>query len=151
MSISARGNLYALAALRDRRATLAAEIVDLERQLRARRDSLIHVDATLRLLDPSIETSAIKPKRIVKRIKLFRQGQLGRLILDAIRTAGGQPIATYDIVSSIIAAGGHGEEARRTVAPRVRGNLAYLRRRRMVEKIEDGRVALWRLTDRSIP
>lgn len=54
-----KGNRYALSALRDKRAVLASEIVQLERQLRHRKESISHVDATLRLLDPSIETDAI--------------------------------------------------------------------------------------------
>ena len=58
-----KGNRYALAALRDKRAVLAAEIVQLERQVRHRKESLGHVDATLRLLDPSIDTDAIPNKR----------------------------------------------------------------------------------------
>ncbi len=53
---------------------LAAEIVHLKAQLRHRKEALGHVDATLRLLDPSIEINAIPNKRIVKRIRLFRQG-----------------------------------------------------------------------------
>jgi len=87
-----KGNRYALTALRDKRAGLAGEIVQLERQLRHRREALGHVDATLRLLDPSVEIDAIPNKRLTKRIKLFRQGELGRLIVGVLResdTAGG--------------------------------------------------------------
>jgi hypothetical protein len=53
-----RGDRYALSALRNRRATIAAEIVSLERQLRHCKESLVHVDATLRLLDDSIDLDA---------------------------------------------------------------------------------------------
>ena len=48
------GNHYALAALKRKRALIAAEIVQLERQLRHRWESLVHVDTSLRLLDPAI-------------------------------------------------------------------------------------------------
>jgi len=137
--------MYALAALKQRRALLAAEIADLESHLRSRRDSLGHVDATLRLLDPSIRPDRIPNKRIVKRIRLFRQGELGCLILDAIRRADGQPISTADIVASVIAAGGHDMSVKSTVGPRVRGNLAYLQRRGKVERIGEGRETRWRL------
>jgi hypothetical protein len=54
-----KANRYALAALRDKRAVLASEIVQLERQLRHRKKSLGHVDATLRLFDPSVDIDAI--------------------------------------------------------------------------------------------
>jgi hypothetical protein len=36
------------------------------------------MDATLRLLDPTISTDETPTKGLRKRIKLFRQGELGR-------------------------------------------------------------------------
>jgi len=140
-----RGDRYALSALRNRRATIAAEIVSLERQLRHCRESLVHVDATLRLLDDSIDIDAIPNKRLPRRVKLFGQGELGRMILSCFREAEGRPLATAEIVSAILAAGGHGEPARRAVGGRVRGNLAYLERRGKVCKAGSGRTARWNL------
>ena len=67
--------MYALAAIRERRAELAGEIKDLESRLRHLRESLVHVDATLRLFDPSTNPRA-KPKRPYKRVKLVGQGKL---------------------------------------------------------------------------
>ena len=140
-----KGNRYALAALKDKRATLATEVVQLERQLRHRRGMLVHVDATLRLLDPAVAIDAIPNKRPKKRIKLFRQGELGRMILDAIRKAPGGSTSTAEIVTALLAYGGHGESARSAVAGRVRGNLAYLERRGKLVKSKDGKAAVWRL------
>lgn len=138
-----KGSRYALAALKEKRGILASEIVQLERQLRHRRELLVHVDATLCLLDPSLSTDEIPNKRLPNRIKLFRQGELGRMIRDALRRADGKPLSTADIVSHLIEAGGHGPDARTALAPRVRGNLAYLRRRGIVERADDGRAASW--------
>ena len=53
----------------------------------------------------------------------------------------------HDIVTAMLAAGGHGEEVRRTVAPRVRGNLAYLQRQGKVKKEGEQREAVWKLVD----
>ena len=117
-----RGDRYALSALRNRRALLAAGIVQLERQLRARKESLGHVDATLRLLSPEIDIDAIPNKRTVKRIRLFRQGELGRLILGVLRDAN-VPVSTAQIVKAILAAGGHGQSARSAIAPWGAGTL----------------------------
>jgi hypothetical protein len=139
-----RGDRYALSALKNRRALLAAEIVQLERQVRARKESLGHVDATLRLLDPAVDIDALPSKRIVKRIRLFRQGELGRLILGVMRNAN-SPIGTHAIVAAIIKAGGHGPGARSAVMPRVRGNLAYLNRRQKVIKSGSGKATRWTL------
>ena len=118
-STRSRGDRYALSALRNKRASLASEIVQLKRQLRHRKESLGHVDATLRLLDPSVDIDAIPNRRRPKRIKLFRQGELGRLILGVLRNAD-TPQSTAAIVSGVLAAGGHGDRARPTMAPRVR-------------------------------
>jgi hypothetical protein len=107
-----RGDRYALSALRNKRATIASEIIQLERQLRHRRDMLVHVDAALKLLDPSLDVGDIRPKRPPQRIKLFRQGELGRMILDAIRRAPAGSLTTREIVTALLAAGGHSENAR---------------------------------------
>ena len=140
---SSRGDRYALSALRKRRATLAGEIVQLERQVRARKDSLVHVDATLKLLDPSYDSETIRPKRIPQRIRLFRQGELGRLILGTLRKAQGEPQSTAQIVSAIVEAGGHGEDARKAMGQRARANLAYLLRRGKVVKTGSGKAVRW--------
>lgn len=140
-----KGNRYALAALKNKRATLASEIVHLESQLRHRKGLLVHVDMTLKLLDPSIEVGAIPNKRLSKRVKLFGQGQLGRFILGAFREAKG-PLSCPEIVSHVLREGGHGEEARPAVRGRVRGNLSYLERRGKVIHSGSGRAARWRLS-----
>lgn len=140
-----KGNRYALTALRNKRATISAEIVQLERQLRHKRENLVHVDATLRLLDPSAEPDSIPNKRLPKRIKLFRQGELGRLILDTMRVAQGG-LSTAEIVTAILHAGGHGNAARPTVGPRVRGNLAYLEKRGKVTRTHGGKSTVWSLS-----
>jgi hypothetical protein len=144
MTERSRGDRYALSALRNKRAALASEVAQLERQVRHRKEALGHVDATLRLLDPSVDIDAIPNKRIVKRIKLFRQGELGRMIVGVLREAHG-PIGTHAIVAAILKVGGHGPSARPAMMPRVRGNLAYLHRRRKVIKSGTGKGVRWTL------
>lgn len=146
MTERSRGDRYAISALKNKRATLAAEIVQLESQIRSRKHGLEHVDACLRLLDPSIITDDIPNKRPTKRVNLFRQGELGRLILSALRQAE-RPLSTAGIVSSVLASGGHGEDARPALRGRVRGNLAYLERRGLIEKIGARATATWALRD----
>jgi hypothetical protein len=58
-----RGDRYALSALKNRRALLAAEIVQLERQVRARKESLGHVDAYDAIAGPIRPTSTPSPAR----------------------------------------------------------------------------------------
>jgi len=142
-----RGDMYALSALRNKRATIASEIEQLHRQLRHRKDMLVHVDATLKILDPSIEVKAIPNKRPPQRIKLFRQGELGRMIVDTMRRLGPKPASVKEITTAILKVGGHGEGARRTVSGRVRANLAYLRRCGKAVRSGSQRDVRWRIAD----
>lgn len=120
---------YALSALKRKRVSLAAEIVQLEHQVRSRKDSLGHVDVCLRLLDPSFPVETIPNKRIDKHVTLFRQGKL----------------STAEIVTSVLAAGIDGEDARPALRMRVRGNLGYLERWGKVLKLGARAAARWRL------
>ena len=138
-------NKYALAALRERRAELAGEIKDLESRLRHIRDSLIHVDGTLRLFDPDGNPTSIKPKRQYKRVKLFGQGKLNRLILDALRKAE-KPLRTQELIDAIAAEVDFGPDAANGLKGRVRSNLLYLSKvRGAVVKEGERETATWTL------
>lgn len=140
-----KGNQYAIAALKDRRATLAGEIVRFKQGIRDRIEQLSHLDAVLRVLDPEYRADTIPPKRI-RRVKLFGNGELNRLILDALRRADGKPLSTPEIADAIIAAKGYGHEAKHALVRRVRANLSYLRReKKSVAKTGDRMTARWRL------
>lgn len=65
------GNQYAFHALRERRAEMAGEITSLESRLRRLRDSLVHIDGTLRIMAPGFNPKTIPKKRSYKRVKLF--------------------------------------------------------------------------------
>jgi hypothetical protein len=138
------GNRYALHALRDKRATLAGEIAGLKKQLAWRASQLDHVDACLTIFEPGFDPQKIGLKRPRKRIKLFRQGDLGRLMVDALRRAG-KPLGTHEVVSALLAEGGYGESARPSLTPRVRGNLSYLHKSNKVICSGRGKSVGWSL------
>jgi hypothetical protein len=138
------GNKYAFAALKSKRAELAAQLKALGKQTKAVKAEMAHLDATLRLFDPSFDPRSIKPAKAA-RLHLFKQGELGRLILDALRRANGEPLPMPAIADSVADAIGQ-PEARAIIARRVRANLAYLeRRQRAVVKIGERSGATWRL------
>jgi hypothetical protein len=143
-----KGSRYAISALKNKRAVLAAEIVQLERQLRHRRESMQHVDACLRMLDPKLAVESIPNKRLPKHINLFRQGELGRLILGALREADGKPLRTPEIVAAIMRKNGIDSSPRNAIRIRVRSNLGYLERRGKVAKLGERTSAQWRLAAR---
>ena len=128
-------NKYAMAALRKKRAGISSEIIHLERQLRFRRDSLVHLDATIRLLDPDAEPEKIP--NASRRVHLFKQGELGRAIVDTMRRAG-EPMHVRDLVSGVMEICGQEEPARKTMLVRVRANLRYLRQNGKVEMVGAG-------------
>lgn len=139
------GNKYALAALRERRAEMAGEITEAERRLRNLKAAIVHVDATLRLFDPDADPSTIASKRPYRRTKLFGQGKLNRLILDALRDAD-RPMATLEVVDSIVATLGYGPDAAKGMKGRVRANLLYLwKTRGLVTKEGERETARWSL------
>ncbi|MFC2950702.1 hypothetical protein ACFOOP_02095 [Marinicaulis aureus] len=140
------GNKYALAALKDKRATLSGEIADMKKQIKWREDQLAHVDATIAIFEPGFDVDSLPLKRPRKRVKLFKQGELGRLIFDALRRSG-EPMLTADVVTAVMEAQGYESEARSAFGPRVRGNLAYQLGRGTVEKTGIGRDTRWRLSD----
>lgn len=92
-----------------RRSTLAGEIQQFKQSIRDREERLSHLDATLRILDPSYRSDAIAPKRL-RRAKSFGGGELNRLIVDALRRAD-RPLGCPEIAAAIVATKGHGEVA----------------------------------------
>lgn len=136
------GNKYALAALRERRASIDGEIKEATRKLRYLRDALTHIDATLTLFDPDADPKAIHAKRPYHKVKLFGAGKLNRLVMDALRK-GAAPMTTAEIVASIVAELAYGPEAAKGMSHRVRANLAYLWRAGRIVKEGERDTARW--------
>jgi hypothetical protein len=137
------GNRYALAALKERRASIDGEMRECERRLRYLRKMLGNLDAVLGLFDPDGNPKAIKAKRSYRHVKLFAAGQLSRLILGALRT-GARPMATVEVIQAVIAELGYGDDAAGGMSTRIRGGLIYLcKTRRLVVKEGDRETTRW--------
>jgi hypothetical protein len=142
MGKSPLGNKYALAALKHKRASLSGEIVSLENTLAWKRSQLEKLDATLDLFGES-EPHTIKPVKPYKRVPLFKQGELARLVRDALRRAG-KPLTLSQVVANVTAELGHGEEAIPAMRHRVRASLQYLSRtKHSVAKHGSGSRVMW--------
>jgi hypothetical protein len=138
-----KGNRYAIHALKDRRATMAEQIVQFKQGTADREKQLAELDAALRILDPSSRADTISPKRL-RRVKLFGNGELNRLIADALRRAE-KPLGSADIADAIVEAKGCGRESIHALTRRVRANLSYLLRNKRVVKTGDRLTAQWSL------
>ena len=140
------GNQYALHALRERRAELTGEIASLETRLRSLRTSLGYLDGTLAIMAPGFDPASVKPKK-QRKAKLFGQGKLNALILDALRR-GARPMSTSEVTAGVAKAMKLGPEAEKGLISRVRSNLLYLHKVRE-SVVKDGvrETARWRLND----
>ena len=139
-----KSNTYALAALRERRAEIAGMITEHESRLRHLRETLVHVDGTIRLFS-NIEPESIPAKKPYRRVKLFGAGKLNRMIMDALRNAG-RPLTTAEVVAAIVATLNFGPDAAKGMKNRVRANLLYLAKvRGQVVKDGERETATWRL------
>jgi hypothetical protein len=77
---------HVITGLKARRASIAAEIDELERQRRALLVNLRHVDGALKVMGFEGNPEAIESRR--KRRSMFRKGELRRFILNAERERG---------------------------------------------------------------
>jgi hypothetical protein len=92
---------HVIGALRNKRAELAGVASQLERQLSRQQADVTHLDATLRLFDPTIRPTEIRPRRHYVRNTWFRRGECLRLIYDVLREAE-QPVTTRDLAEGIM-------------------------------------------------
>jgi len=63
------------------------------------------------------DAKTIRPKQI-KRVKLFDQGELSRMVLDVLRNAG-KPVTTPEAFTAVLAASGNDESAKPALGGRV--------------------------------
>jgi len=77
---------HVISGLKARRASIAAELDDLDRKRRLLLGNLRHVDATLKIMGFEGNPESIKTPR--KRRAMFRRGELRRFVLDALRERG---------------------------------------------------------------
>jgi hypothetical protein len=94
---------HVVTALRAKHAELAGEIHAGEKRIAQLRADLVHLDATLRLFDPSAKPGAIPTRRPCRRKGWFNDGELPRRILDTLRTSP-EPLSANAITASVMAA-----------------------------------------------
>ena len=126
-----KGNRYAIHALKDRRATMAGEIVQR--------------DAVLRELDPSYRADTLPPKRL-RRVKAIRQRGIEPVPSGPAKAAE-KPLASSDIADAIVEAKGYERDSIHALTRRVRANLSYLLRHKRVVKTGDRLTARWSLPE----
>jgi hypothetical protein len=137
-------NTYALPALREKRARIAGEIDSLQRQIARHVEELVSLDQTIVLFDPSYRVGSIRPITTRTRAKLFKMGELGRIILSALRKAK-RPMRTPALITAVSLAVGLDKSANNKFRGTVASSLNYLARRGRIVKVGGGQAARWEL------
>jgi hypothetical protein len=137
-----RSNRYAINALKERRAEIDGEIEAARRRLDNLTEAIIHLDASLALLDPTYDPASMRPKRLYRRAKLFGGKKLTALILDALRRAE-RSLSAQEVVAAIAAEVGGASGP--NVTKRVRMGLQHLAKRGAAVKDGERKGAKWAL------
>lgn len=137
--------LHVIGALWNKRAELAGTLRQLEQQLVQQRANLAHLDATMRLFDPDIQTKNIRPRRSRARNVWFRPGECLRLIYDELREAI-QPVTTRELAERLmrVKAIPVADNSRRELVQKtLLGSLN--RAKQTIARVETAGVVSWRL------
>lgn len=94
---------HVVSALRAKRAEISGYLHDLEKQVRAWRTQLVHIDASIKMFSPGTDPQAIPPRRTYRRSGYFQRGEFARLCLDELRKANG-PVSTAVLAKGVMAA-----------------------------------------------
>jgi hypothetical protein len=136
-------------ALIDKRAELARTASDLERDLQQARSDLAHLDATIRMFDPSIKPFTIKPKNAApSRSAHFEAGEIAKRCRDALRKAGASGVTTEDVALKAMAEKGmepDDAERRADFTKRMYWTLTRLGQDGVARKSGQGLSARWAL------
>jgi hypothetical protein len=139
-------NTYALPALKERRAKLDGEKLQLKQRIINIENQLIAIDTTIKIFDPDFDPTAIRSINPRKRVNIFRMGEVGRMIIDALRKADGEPLNTGQVADYIIAVSKlDSPEGKQVIYRSSATNLNYLARRGKILKLGKGMGTTWRL------
>jgi hypothetical protein len=107
---------------------------------------VLHLDAVIRLFDPTSEPEAIIPKEPGRRLNWFGEGELPRRVFDVLRTAT-EPLSVREIATEVMQRRGFNPEDAATLATVEKRVSDVLRRRAdVVEKVKLGpRAVGWRV------
>ena len=143
-------NEHLVKVLIEKRAEIAGIVEGLEREVAQHRAALIHLDSTLRLLDPSIKIGEIRSKRMSRRSGYFAPGELSKSCLDAIRIAGDKGVSAEEVAVSMMAAKGieQTDEILRTeFIKRIHNAMDRLHRSQVVRRVGRGLGVRWALRE----
>lgn len=139
---------HVVSALIDKRAEIAGQILEAERHITRLRADLAHVDASLRMFDPEIRPSDIRPRVPRSRMTNFKRSEMTRLCRDILRDAKGTQLSAGEIIERAIQAKGldpFDKDLRREMLLRFLWALHALHGQGEIGKVGFGKDVRWTL------
>ena len=133
---------HVISALRAKRAELSGELLQAERRIVQIRDSLTALDATIRVFDPTLVPTAIRPRIKRKPPTAFRHGEFSLIVRDVLRRAG-TPMSVREIAQQIVTERGLDASGVAALVIKVRATVWRSGKGLVAEKRPDG-TAVWR-------
>jgi hypothetical protein len=129
---------HCLSGLVAKRAELAGEIRLAEERLDQFRADILHLDAAIRIIDPTYHVDAIVPKVRRQRREWFGNGELLRMVLETLRKAP-KPLTAREIAVALMGRKGFDASDAATVRLVEKRVDATVRRREgLVERVVYG-------------
>lgn len=138
-----------LSGLLRKRGEMARDVTALHAQLSVLLSGLDHLDAAIRIFNPSIDAGDMPERPAVPASVAFR-GEFQRSLLDTLRAAG-EPMTTFDLARAVMAARHLNQDDRtlfKLIAVRTGHALTRLRKNGYVgsERETKGAMLTWRLS-----
>jgi hypothetical protein len=140
-------NEHVLSGLIAKRAEIADKIETMQREIRDLVAAIGHVDAAIRIFDPTADIEDIKP-RLPPRFQAFK-GEVSRLVLNALRNSG-KPVPVSELTLLVGAGRAIDPDDKpfmRILLRRVGACLRHLRKKGLVTMTRrPGGLGLWEIT-----
>ena len=140
--------VVALDALLRKREQIADKIKELERQAAGLRSDLMHIDHTLRVIDPSYSPGKKAPRLRFSTVGYFEHGELSRRIYEALRLS--PTITASEVAEAAMAAKKlNDSRVRSYFVTRFLSRLAQMAKEGQLVRIReaDGFSLSWKLAD----
>jgi hypothetical protein len=136
---------HVISALRQKRAEMSGELMQAERRIIQLRADLTALDATIRVFDPTIASSAIRPRVKRKPPAIFQHGQFSRTVLAVLHRAT-DPMMAREIAQQVAMDHRLETEGRAmdALVSKVRGALARQKEGAVVSERRLDATVVWR-------
>lgn len=136
----------AVHALKRLHAELGGKIKDNRKEAVQLAASMRHVEAVLKMLEPSFNLSTISPRRRYKNASPYKRGEVFRAVLDVLRTAPG-PMTSRQISEALLHKAGIADPPLKQIRDMVGAVHSSLRNHegKTIERVGAGMPAEWRL------